>query len=107
MSENDYERYHGTWNKQHFGPIFHSVIVLPTLIYALSQMIEDETGDNYGDRKWYQVLDHRIKNDEALEIFTVTANCNVKRVFTTNFRRCLRDDFSRTTGINHAVYCTF
>jgi len=67
MSENDYERYHGTWNKQHFGPIFHSAIVLPTLIYALSQMIEDETGDNYGDRKWYQVLDHRIKNDEALK----------------------------------------
>jgi hypothetical protein len=67
MSENDYERYHGTWNKQHFGPIFHSAIVLPTLIYALSQMIEDEKGDNYGDKKWYQVLDHRIKNDEALK----------------------------------------
>jgi hypothetical protein len=67
LSRNDYERYHGTWNRQHFGAIFHSAIVLPALIYALSQMLEDETGDNYGDKKWFQMLDYRIKNDDDLK----------------------------------------
>lgn len=67
LSRNDYERYHGTWNRQHFGAIFHSALVLPALLYALSQMLEDETGDNYGEKKWYQMLDHRIKNDDDLK----------------------------------------
>jgi len=66
MSESDYERYRSTWNKQYFGQIFHSAIVLPALIYALSQMFEDRNGDSYGDRKWREMLDHRIKNDEVL-----------------------------------------
>jgi len=82
MSENDYERYHATWNKTYFGPIFHSAIVLPALIYALSQMIEDG-GDNYGDRKWYQFLDYRIKNEEAFKniVFDQSNIVQVAQIF--------------------------
>jgi len=65
ISEDDYLKYKKIQCVESLSPIFHSSIVLTTLLYALSEMMVNS--EFYKDYKWYQVLDFRINNDERLK----------------------------------------
>lgn len=64
LAKNDFEKYHKSRNDPKFSPIFHSAIVLPALIYALSHIMSNT--ETYIDRKWYLHLMLRMENDEEL-----------------------------------------
>lgn len=67
LPEEDYQRYQMHHKTPTFEAIFHSSIVLPALIYTLSQMFADENAGNLKDFMWYQCLEERLKNDAILK----------------------------------------
>lgn len=64
LSRDDFRRYKSLAKARRFDRIFHSALVLPALIYAVTQMID--AADAYSDRKWFQVLEDRRTNDPEL-----------------------------------------
>lgn len=46
-------------------PVFHSEIVLPTLIHALYQMHENP--EEFENLDWYQILDYRLNEEERFK----------------------------------------
>jgi hypothetical protein len=65
LSEKDFNLYDYNHNAdEKFAAIFHSCMVLPALTYAVERMIEDP--ESYEDKKWYQILQFRKKNEDAL-----------------------------------------
>jgi len=63
LSKEDYSAF-CTASQSGFDDIFLSSIVLPVLIYAMNQMLENVKF--YEAFKWYQLLDFRIKNDKDI-----------------------------------------
>lgn len=64
LSREDFKRYKALSPARQFDRIFHSALVLPALIYAVTQMLSAK--ESYEDRKWYQVLEDRKTNDPEL-----------------------------------------
>lgn len=64
LAQEDFRVYQKLATSRQFDRIFHSVVVLPALIYAVSQMIE--SSETYEEWKWCQVLEERKTNDPAL-----------------------------------------
>lgn len=64
LSREDFRRYQKLSVAPKFDRIFHSALVLPALIYAVTQAIH--SAEAYQDRKWYQVLEDRRTNDPQI-----------------------------------------
>ncbi len=69
----DYQKYQIHHKTPAFEAMFHSSIVLPTLIYALSQMFADKEAGYFSDFMWYQCLEERLQNDEKLKLISKDA----------------------------------
>lgn len=65
LAKDDFERYRHAKTEPNLAPIFHSAIVLPALIYVLSELVVHTEG--YSGRKWYLHLMMRKENDEQLK----------------------------------------
>jgi len=64
LSRSDYGQYQKVVRFEQFAPIFHSTIVLPALMFAISQMIQNsELYENYA---WYQILNFRRQSEEKI-----------------------------------------
>jgi hypothetical protein len=66
MPKNDYARYNKIRKAPDFEATFHASLVLPTLIYALTQMVGQHR-ETYSGFKWFDILDYRKSNDENLK----------------------------------------
>ncbi len=66
LSKNDFERYRKNSRNESFYPIYHSCIVFPALLYAVTQMLLPDGADSYSDYLWFQVLDERKRSDKTL-----------------------------------------
>lgn len=64
LSKDDFDRHRLFSVSRSFDRIFHSALVLPALVYAVTQMVD--ATDTYQDLKWFQVLEDRKTNDPAL-----------------------------------------
>lgn len=64
LSREDFKRYKSLSLGRQLDRIFHSALVLPALIYAVTQMLNAK--EAYEDRKWYHVLEDRRTNDPEL-----------------------------------------
>ncbi len=63
LSTTDYDKY-SLLGSGRFDHIFHSAIVLPALMFALSQFIEAK--DQFEGRAWAAVIEDRMQNDSKL-----------------------------------------
>lgn len=64
LSKTDYGQYQKMVKFEELVPIFHSTIVLPALMFAISQMIQNnELYENY---VWYQILDFRRQSEKRI-----------------------------------------
>lgn len=64
LSRSDYGQYQKVVRSEQFAPIFHSTIVLPALMFTISQMIQNsELYENYA---WYQILNFRRQSEERI-----------------------------------------
>lgn len=61
----DYKSYRKLVGYDQFAPIFHSAIVLPALMFAISEMISN--AEQYEDFSWYKVIDARRNADEKIK----------------------------------------
>jgi len=61
----DYKSYRKLVGYDQFAPIFHSAIVLPALMFAVSEMISN--AEQYEDFSWYKVIDARRNEDEKIK----------------------------------------
>lgn len=61
----DYKGYRKLVGYDQFAPIFHSSIVLPALMFAISEMISNS--DQYENFSWYKVLEARKNTDEKIK----------------------------------------
>ena len=61
----DYKFYRKLVGYDQFAPMFHSSIVLPALMYALTEMMSDS--EQYENLSWYKVIDSRRNNDEKIK----------------------------------------
>ncbi len=60
----DYKFYRKLVGYDQFAPMFHSSIVLPALMYALTEMMSDS--EQYENLSWYKVMDSRRNTDEKI-----------------------------------------
>lgn len=68
LSKNDFKKYKLLHRKSRkLFAIFHSSIVFPVLLYALTKA--KERGEEYKDQGWYQVLEFRKNNEKELQRF--------------------------------------
>jgi len=67
LSPKDYERFFFYQETDALAPVFHSSIVLPTLIYAIHEMVASQTEHEGTD--WYSCLDFMRRQDEKLKKF--------------------------------------
>ena len=65
LSKDDYNRYQSLSVSRTLDRVFHSSLVLPALVYAVTQMAD--ATDTYQDLKWFQVLEDRKTNDPNLK----------------------------------------
>lgn len=66
LSKNDYLSYDSFKDQNDsFTAIYHSSIVFPVLIYALTEMMS-ERKQEYMENKWFRVLDSRRTNDNEI-----------------------------------------
>lgn len=90
LSKEDFKRYKNLSVAPKFDRIFHSALVLPALIYAVTQAINSR--EAYETRKWYQVIEDRRTNDPQIsgEVWDV-ANAPViaQKLLSTPFDRTL------------------
>jgi len=64
LSDKDYERFLKTV-RFGYDSIFHSSIVLPVLIYALSELVvSDGDTEEYSDYQWYQILENLLNSED-------------------------------------------
>lgn len=97
LAKDDFEKYHKNRIDNNLSPIFHSAIVLPALIYALSYMISNP--EVHSDRKWYLHLMLRRENDATLKNMSWDLN-NVPAIS----QALLKDPLNRTfTGIESFI----
>lgn len=68
LSRSDYGQYQKVVKSDQFSPIFHSSIVLPALMFAISQMMQNE--ELYENYAWYQILDFRRQSEEKIKKIT-------------------------------------
>jgi hypothetical protein len=61
----DFKFYSKLVGYDQFAPMFHSSIVLPALMFALTEMIED--GEQYENLSWYKVIQSRRNSDEKIK----------------------------------------
>ncbi len=62
LSTTDYDEYQALQAQKRFDDIFHSAIVLPALIFAISQFV-DAPPDQYDGIAWASVMKDRKQND--------------------------------------------
>lgn len=72
LSKKDYAKYEEVSRAHQFYSVLHSSMAFPALMYALSEMIEqNENSEEDGGRndgcEWKQILENRINNDEDLK----------------------------------------
>ena len=61
----DFKSYRKLVGYDEFAPMFHSSIVLPALMFALTEMMSD--GEQYENRSWYKVIESRRNNDNKIK----------------------------------------
>lgn len=66
LSKNDFERYRKNHRNESFYPIYHSCIVFPALLYAVTQMLLPDGPDSYSEYLWFQVLNEKEQTDKNL-----------------------------------------
>ncbi|HUD09871.1 MAG TPA: hypothetical protein VMR77_03680 [Patescibacteria group bacterium] len=67
LSKKDYQNYDNYKEEnENFTAIYHCSIVLPCLIFALTEMMS-ERQDDYKEWKWFRVLDSRRVNDNEIK----------------------------------------
>ncbi len=72
LSKNDYEKYAEISRAHQFYSVLHSGMAFPALMYALTEMMDQEKDAEDGEGRndgceWKQVLESRINNDEDLK----------------------------------------
>lgn len=66
VSKNDYINYDNYKEEnENFTSIYHTSLVLPCLVFALTEMMSDR-GNDYKEYKWYRVLDSRRINEPEI-----------------------------------------
>ena len=53
----DYELYALYGNRAYLQPIFHSMIILPTLVYIFEELAQEEGVEQYQNREWFIALE--------------------------------------------------
>jgi hypothetical protein len=101
MSGNDHKRYHRVRKSENCEAIFHSSLVLPVLIYALSQM--KEGSDSYSGRKWYDMLEYRRNTDNDLKRY----NWDDPTMMPEIAQKILDDPLNRTLSSVEAIFNNF
>ena len=91
LSKEDFKRYKALSTKRGLDHIFHSSLVLPILIYAITQMVEST--DEFTELKWFQVLSDRKQNDP--EVSNITWNSSNAVLIA---QKILGNPFDRTLG---------
>jgi hypothetical protein len=101
LSKQDYERYNSVRGGEHLASIFHCAIVLPALIYAISQLILDKSGA-YAGLKWYEVLLFRKNSDTRMKGVDWTDSINAPKIA----QLILDDPLTRTLNDIEAIIAT-
>src|SRR3989344_6202090 len=61
----DFKSYQKLVGYDQFAPMFHSSIVLPALMFTISEMISN--AEQYDNRSWFKVIEARKNTDEKMK----------------------------------------
>jgi hypothetical protein len=74
LSQKDYDRYVDPiiGKNANYKNIIHSSFVLPTLIFALNELLSSENKDDYVQKSWAKIIEFRMNNDTELKVFPLS-----------------------------------
>ena len=78
MAKSDYKKYFKFNSAEYLYPLFHSSIVFPALIYALTMM--NKNPGEYENSHWYINLDWRLKHEESLKKYDIDQPDHIPKI---------------------------
>lgn len=78
MCQNDYKKFNKFRTAHFLNPIFHSSVVLPALMYALSMMTANK--GEFSSAGWHQNLMWRLEHEENLTKYDIENSADIPQI---------------------------